>query len=88
MSGRKALNLDDFDDFDVEPKTTTPLTRKKIEKSAIFPSRQAEEYTNLTVRILGEEGERFKHLCKENRYPYGEMLTILMDHFDKSGEKL
>lgn len=83
MSERKALNLDDFDDFEVEPKKTTPDTRKKIEKAAIFPSRQAEGHVNLTVRILGDEGERFKALCKEHRYPYGEMLTILMNKFEE-----
>lgn len=83
MSERKALNLDDFDDFEVEPKKTTPTVRKGIDKAAIFPSRQAESHVNLTVRILDDEGERFKQLCKEHRYPYGEMLTILMDSFDK-----
>lgn len=85
MSERKALNLDDFDE--VEPKKTTPITRKELDKTVIFPSRQAEAHVNLTVRILSEEGERFKRLCKEHRYPYGEMLTILMDNFDKT-EKL
>jgi len=87
MSERKALNLDDFDDFEVEPKKTTPVARKEIDKAAIFPSRQAESHVNLTVRILDDEGERFKKLCKEQRYPYGEMLTILMDTFEKQGRK-
>jgi hypothetical protein len=87
MSERKALNLEDFDDFQVEPKKTTPVIRKEIDKSAIFPSRQAEGHVNLTVRILEEEGERFKRLCKEHRYPYGEMLSIFMDAFEGKKSK-
>ena len=85
MSERRALDLDDFDDFDVQPVKTTSSVRKEIDKSSIFPSRQAEQHVNLTVRILEDQGERFKQLCKTHRYPYGEMLAILMDHFEKNG---
>ncbi len=54
-----------------------------------MPDEKSLTYINVTARIEKGQGERFKRISKAERYPYGELLTILMDRFKSrsGGEK-
>ncbi|MGF1502308.1 MAG: hypothetical protein ACFBSD_10880 [Paracoccaceae bacterium] len=82
-------DLNDLDDFDSQKQTPRRVhgpandrERRAIDRASSFPSREISEEVSLFVRLPYETRERFKRLCKTERYKYGDMLAILMDEFE------
>lgn len=53
-----------------------------------WPSRQSdnsksESMVQMTVRINNNSAEKFRTLCRSERYSYGSMLEILMNSYQK-----
>lgn len=83
---RKALDIPDLDDFAPRPRQAPAVkdeVRKRVDTQASFPSREASNDGQLNMKGPREVFERFKALCKEERRPYYEMLSIMMDRFDE-----
>ena len=83
MSDRKALNFDALDDFETRPPAASRVTRKAIDRTTGFPSREASEDGQINIKAPAALLERFKAMAKAERYKHGEFLEILMDHYEK-----
>lgn len=93
MSGagdRQALSipaLDSDDDLaDFAPRhsaqPSAPETRRAIDETSAFPSREASSDGQLNLKGPRHILERFKAMCKADRRPYYDMLEVLMDSFE------
>ncbi len=49
----------------------------------LWPSREAPQEGQFTIRARLDEIARFRKLCKDDRRTYADMLGILMDSFEK-----
>lgn len=47
-----------------------------------WPSREALRDGQISIKAPLETLGRFRKLCREDRRTYGDMLRILMDHFE------
>lgn len=48
-----------------------------------WPSREAPQEGQFTIRAPLDEIARFRKICKDDRRTYADMLRILMDSFEK-----
>ena len=60
--------------------------KKKLDKASGFPSRDLqkewESFAQLNIRMPEDQAVRFKIMAKKDRWPHGEFLKILMDHYE------
>ena len=63
--------------------------KKKLDKASGFPSRDLrglqkewEAFDQLNIRLPADQAVRFKIMAKKDRWPHGEFLKILMDHYE------
>jgi hypothetical protein len=54
-------------------------------KETKWPSREAPQEGQFTIRGPLSEIERFRTICKDDRRTYADMLRILMDTHEKNG---
>ena len=78
--------VDDLTDFqprkpDIQ-QNTKAKDKKAIDKTTKFPSRERDEMVQINVRAPAHIADRFKSLCKDERWPSYKMLEILMDAYE------
>ena len=74
-------NLDDFKPCKKNQKLDVPKTKKIVDKTSSFPSREPVAEWQLNLKGPSDILDRFKIMCKNDRRPYYDMLNILMDNF-------
>ncbi len=88
-NARKALDFPVLDDFDLpaapaRPALVKPKALKKaVDKVAAFPSREADDTSQLNIKAPTQVLEQFKAMAKKDRYNYGEFLHVLMEAYGK-----
>ncbi len=67
------------------PKSTAEKPRAKAPEPTpeAWPSREAPQEGQFTIRAPLDEITRFRNICKDDRRTYADMLRILMDSFEK-----
>jgi len=72
--------------FGTKPKAHRRPSAEEIDRTATFPSREPSQDSQgkvtLGINCSPELQERFRGLCKRERYSYAAMLTILLDNYD------
>jgi hypothetical protein len=70
--------------YDDKPSETSTRLAQTSEQP--WPSREAPQEGQFTIRAPLDEIARFKKMCQQDRfkYTYAAMLGILMDNFEKS----
>ena len=64
-----------------------PKSEASAEASSVqrWPSREAPQQTQISIKGPIETIERFKKICRDDRRAYADMLGILMDQFEQKG---
>ncbi len=88
MSARTSPFASSVQAFEPKPKRQSRPTAADIDRTSQFPRREAREDNSRGKTVLGISCEpaladRFKTLCKRERYAYAAMLEILMDHHER-----
>jgi len=85
---RKTLNLDDIDfQSFFQKKKSDERVLDDIEKLSTFPSREPEPEDQVNIKGPRSIIQKFKKLKKIERYPYAEMLEILIDTYVASKKR-
>lgn len=81
----KNHETDALDDFAPRPREHAAVsdTRKAIDSTSSFPSREASPDAQLNLKGPRDVLDRFKAMCKADRRAYYDMLEILMDVYEK-----
>ena len=77
-------NLDDeLEDFSPRtPHKGNTIKREQIDEVASFPSREPNNEGQLNIKGPSKVLDRFRALRKSERYPYVELLDMMMDAYE------
>ena len=88
MTGKRQPlpGIDDFQPRGRSEAASEPAgaTRKVIDEASQFPSREVADEDQINIRGSRSTIDRFRRLCKTERYKYVEMLSILLDTYEKN----
>lgn len=84
----KPLDTDRLKQFESRPAIQSPDTLPAERAGASierWPSREPIRDGQISIKAPLDVIERFKHICKDDRRTYADMLGILMDRYESKG---
>lgn len=85
----KPLDIDRLKQFETPRSVATVTEAAPVERAGgsveRWPSREPVRDGQISIKAPLDVIDRFKHICKDDRRTYADMLGILMDRYESKG---
>lgn len=79
----RSLDLNRLKQFEAVPQVQERAPTQPMTTPDRWPSREPVQDGQISIKAPLEVIERFRKLCKDDRRTYADMLSILMDEYDR-----
>ena len=80
----RSLDLNRLRQFEAPQEVQEPAPARQAESLDRWPSREPVRDGQISIKAPLEVIERFRKLCKDDRRTYADMLSILMDAYERN----